>query len=265
MSARFTPEERAARLQARAAKARATGDGSITEARKLSERNWMGQPILVGHHSERKHRSDIAKMDAKMRKGVEAHREADNLERRAQAAAASTVVFSDDTDALGKLRANLAEAEAYHDGFKRVVACLRRTKDQEPRERAQAAIALGVDGEIVRRVVSFEASMGYLPSTTNTGAEVRRLQLRIQELESVSAKPAAGASFDGGRLEEADGRVRFFFDARQPDPVVDALKRAAFKWAPSVGCWQRMLTGNARLAADRLVAELGELRAVAAS
>lgn len=37
----------------------------------------MGQPILVGHHSERRHRRDIARIDSNMRKAVEESKKAD--------------------------------------------------------------------------------------------------------------------------------------------------------------------------------------------
>lgn len=41
-------------------------------ARDISERFHMGQPILVGHHSERKARKDKERMDAAQRKAIEA-------------------------------------------------------------------------------------------------------------------------------------------------------------------------------------------------
>lgn len=50
----------------------------------------LGQPILrVGHHSEGRHRRDLARIDSLMGKGVEQGREADEAERRARAASAT--------------------------------------------------------------------------------------------------------------------------------------------------------------------------------
>ena len=45
-----------------------------------------GQPILVGHHSERRHRRDIERMDNGMRKAVSAFKTAEYWQRRAAAA-----------------------------------------------------------------------------------------------------------------------------------------------------------------------------------
>lgn len=45
-----------------------------------------GQPVLMGHHSQRRHQNDLARMDRNMHKGVEAAAEAREFERRSRAA-----------------------------------------------------------------------------------------------------------------------------------------------------------------------------------
>src|SRR5436305_853670 len=74
----------------------------------------MGQPILVGHHSEKRHRRDIAKIDNGMRKTIELGGKsaaqasaADEIE--AQAAAA---IYDDDPDAIERLTEKIARMEA---------------------------------------------------------------------------------------------------------------------------------------------------------
>jgi hypothetical protein len=49
----------------------------------------MGQPILVGHHSEGRHRRALARNDTNMRKAIETGYRADSWERRAAAAEAN--------------------------------------------------------------------------------------------------------------------------------------------------------------------------------
>jgi hypothetical protein len=46
----------------------------------------MGQPILAGHHSERRHRKDLARADAHARAGLEAVRAGEYHQGRAEAA-----------------------------------------------------------------------------------------------------------------------------------------------------------------------------------
>lgn len=50
---------------------------------------------------------------------------------------------------------------------------------------------------------------------------------------------------------EAD-RIQFFFDGKPDREVIDFMKRKAFKWAPSVGAWQRQNTNNALYAVKEI-------------
>lgn len=71
-------EARAERAEQRAASTRATADN-------ISSMIPPGQPILVGHHSERHHRRDLDKIDRNMRKTIEESKKAERLHDRAEA------------------------------------------------------------------------------------------------------------------------------------------------------------------------------------
>lgn len=71
----------------------------------------FGQPILVGHHSERRHRAALAKHDSHMRKAIEAEKAAARA-RGAAESVGSAGISSDDPDAPDKLREKLAKLEA---------------------------------------------------------------------------------------------------------------------------------------------------------
>ena len=79
---------------------------------------------------------------------------------------------------------------------------------------------------------------------TNNNAEIRRVKARIEELSKRAEQTFSGWEFDGGHVEMnlEDNRLQVFFE----------LKSSGFRWAPSVGAWQRQLTDNAIRAADRL-------------
>ncbi|AUQ95963.1 hypothetical protein PhaeoP66_03221 [Phaeobacter inhibens] len=64
---------KADRLDGIAAKRAAQASAFSLAARDISERFAMGQPILVGHHSERKARRDKERMESAQRKAVKAH------------------------------------------------------------------------------------------------------------------------------------------------------------------------------------------------
>lgn len=54
-------------------------------------------------------------------------------------------------------------------------------------------------------------------------------------------------------LNKEMDRLQIFYPGKPEADTIKALKGAAFKWAPSVGAWQRQLTNNALEAAKRLI------------
>jgi len=80
-------EERADRLAERADRERTLSEGSYEASHKATEGIPFGQPILVGHHSEGRHRRDLARSDSHMRQSVEHGAKADRASERSDAAA----------------------------------------------------------------------------------------------------------------------------------------------------------------------------------
>lgn len=84
---------------------------------------------------------------------------------------------------------------------------------------------------------------------TSLRGKIKRLEAELRVVESSKERePLVG---DGWQIEEdiREGRVRIFFDEKPPEAVRSSLKRHGFRWARSVGAWQRQLTDNARIAA----------------
>lgn len=59
-------------------------------------------------------------------------------------------------------------------------------------------------------------------------------------------------------LNKALDRVQIIFPDKPSADERAILKREAFRWAPSIGAWQRQLTQNGVWAAERVIAKLGE-------
>lgn len=83
-------ERRAERYEMLAGKRAAESDEAYAKARAISDMIPMGQPVLVGHHSQRRHEKDLDRIHSNFGKSVEAGREAQKFERLAQVAATST-------------------------------------------------------------------------------------------------------------------------------------------------------------------------------
>lgn len=176
----------AARLERRqtwAAKAHDRSEQSLAAVRSLADQIPVGQPILVGHHSERRARRDAERIHSGMSRGVEELRLAQRHEARAEGIQRQldVAVYSDDPDACERLRERIAEAEAERDRRKRANR-LYRAGD------AEGLAAMGLDIEELRVRIATLPSYDRQPwpaySLTNIGARIRADKKRLAELEA---------------------------------------------------------------------------------
>lgn len=77
-------EDRAERMAGHAANAAARSEAAHSRASAIADGIPFGQPILVGHHSERRHRRDLDRIHNLHGKGFEEARKAEHFEHRAQ-------------------------------------------------------------------------------------------------------------------------------------------------------------------------------------
>lgn len=105
--------DRAERLRGWAVKRETQAEAAGRRAREISDMIPFGQPILVGHHSEGRHRRDLDRIQSGFQRSYESARmaerhrgRADEIERQAERS-----VYSDDADAVEKLEARIAERE----------------------------------------------------------------------------------------------------------------------------------------------------------
>lgn len=235
-------EARRNRLRARAAARTSDASAAIGTATRIASHIPPGQPILVGHHSERRHRRDLEKIDRAMRRSIEAQRAAEEASRRADAVGTAGI-SSDDPDALAKLRARLEERISQQDTW--------RTMNRLIRRGDVAGIAnMGYSAEAAASIVKDGPQPRY--RLANNSHEIRRLRDRIANLERAAARATKETDHPSGvRIVEnvEANRVQLFFPGKPDDETRRILKGYAFKWAPSVGAWQRYLSDAATRAA----------------
>lgn len=246
-------------LLAAANRRRAKSDELSTAGWEALQAIPFGQPILVGHHSEKGDRAYRGRAVRKIDKSVELSKEAEELETRA-AAVGTGGISSDDPEAVTKLEEQLAglkkahaqmlEVNVAYKAFKKDPATLDASTLPEPLK------------QIVRTWVprySWERAPFVKFQLSNSGANIRRIEKRIAELRAVAAAPAWGPFVGPGWLcEEHKDDNRIVFKFREiPSPEIRALLRSrAFLWSPSRGLWVRKVTGNAKFAAEQIIAKL---------
>jgi predicted ABC-type ATPase len=240
-------ESRAERLQRRGeAQWQASGD----EVRNIP----MGQPILVGHHSERRHRRALERQDRKARAAVATLDEAKAAAYAAKRA--GSAISSDDPDAVVALEAKIKAAEEARDLYKRA---------KRAHKKGGWAAVEKLEGVTARNLAVWkqtERLQEAFPSykTTNMSANIRRMKQRVESLRREAAReeaqPMRGPGFDVVEDRE-DNRIRLMFDGKPDKATRTKLKRAGFRWSPSAGAWQRQANANGRYAAKRIAKELG--------
>ena len=138
-------EAKAERLRGWSENAEKRSEVAYAQADAIASMIPMGQPILVGHHSERRHRKDLDRIDNGMRRSFEESAKAERMAERADniEAAAANAIYSDDADAIERLEAKIAGLEAERDRIKAYNAsCRKGARDVtllDERQQAQLA------------------------------------------------------------------------------------------------------------------------------
>jgi hypothetical protein len=249
-------QKKAARIdrqRKRAGKLRGEAEAAHTRARAIGDMIPMGQPILVGHHSQRRHERDLGKMQTAMSKSVDLTRAADRLERRAERAEKSDAVSSDDPEAIPKLRAKLADIDKSRARMRDANAAIRAGGDVAARLKG-----LGFSEKVAGELLAPDP-MGRIGfpayAMQNAASESARIKARIAELERRAAAPARTPETIGGAtISEADNRVRVVFPCVPSQAVRKELKGSGFHWSPKAGAWLRMTSNAAWGEAKRILA-----------
>ncbi|MCC6874296.1 MAG: DUF3560 domain-containing protein [Sandaracinaceae bacterium] len=246
--------ERRERLLKRAARADAEAKAAYKAGDVIAQGIPLGQPILVGHHSEKRHRRDLAKIDRAMRKSIDADKKAAELRHRA-ASVGTAGVSSDDPDAMEKLAEKLASLERDRDRMKAINAAFKRGGWPAVLDRQLVSAA---QVERLERDMTFVPGGTELPFPsyvfTNTSAEIRRVRLRLAELRAgpPTFEPIEGP---GWRIEARPeiNRVAVELDKKPAPDVIAKFKRGGWRWSPREGAWLRHLNQAGLSAAEQVI------------
>ena len=246
-------EARRQRLEDRADRLRSQSTALYNSAKEAASAIPFGQPILVGHHSEKRDRNYRARYCAKYEKAHELSKAAGEVAARADSVGKAGV-SSDDPDAVTKLLERLAPMKAQQERWVAANKLVRK------KDRAGLA-ALGYCEKMIATLFTpdFAGRIGFPDyQLTNNSANIRRIEQRIAHLEREAKRaaevPMTEQTVNGVRLVEnrEDNRMQLFFDGKPPAEIRQQLKAYGYRWAPSVGAWQRQLSNAARWSAQQI-------------
>lgn len=182
----------------------------------------MGQPILIGHHSEKRHRNDLKRIDNEMRKSIQESEKADYYRNKVDNIDNSKVISSDDPQAIEKLQARIEELEKAKEEVK-----------ARPHEWYE---------------------LPYL------NADIRRLKDRIKEIQELEELQFEDITFTGGKaiLNRDINRLQLLFDTKPDEETRTLLKGHGFKWSRYEQAWQRLYNRNGIYAVRYVIEKINE-------
>ena len=228
---------RRARLEARLERRRAWAAGrerqaaqAFTRASAIADQIPLGQPILVGHHSERRARRDQDRIHSAMSAGVAASKMATHHEAKAAGLAdqLERSVFTDDPDAIEVLEQRIARLEEDLARKKQANAAFRTTKGA-PGWAAAAGLSERVEAtaaEMMRQCPWIRLPF----DLTNDRATVRRLRQRVEEIQVRQARQQAVEDAGGTLVTVAGSYALVQFAERPDDDTLVALRAAGYTW-----------------------------------
>jgi predicted RNA methylase len=234
--------DRALRFADRAAKTGQKASGLFRQADKISERFYMGQPILVGHHSERGARAAQNRMHNKMDAALKEEKKAEYYSQRAESAEKNKSISSADEDAIVKLKAKLESLSKVQERMKQANKVVKASKLSDA-EKITKLQEQGFSEAKAKNLLEkdFAGRVGFPAyALQNNNAEMSRLKKRIEELSVKQSQQTQKIEFDGGEIVDnvAENRLQIFFDSKPDEATREKLKSNGFRWAPSAGAWQ---------------------------
>lgn len=243
MTRRERLERKVDRRDEWADKATQRSAAAFSAADRIAQAIPFGQPILVGHHSERHHRRDVARIEGGMRRGCEEQAKAQHHTEKAAGLAhqLATSIYSDDEDAVERLREKLAGLEAERDRIKAYnKSCRVAAKGGQP----FGDLTLLDEGQrkdllTTARVCPYQIGKGgSLPAyvLTNLGGNISRAKERLVDIERRAQRQAAAEEAGGVVIQRTgDDYCSVTFAEKPERSILDSLRAAGFFW--SGGRW----------------------------
>lgn len=218
-----------------------------------------GQPILVGHHSEKRQRRALERSRSRLRKVNELKEKAAHYDEKSKLV--NTAISSDDEHAIPKLKKKLAGLEHEHEKMKRVNLAYRQGKPIEQIDELSDEEKEGIKNEIDRGWKNCPYPTGWL---SNIRASIAAVKDRIERLEYRQSRPAQEPIYKSTytvKENKLDNRIYFLFKGKPAEEVRAVLKFYGFKWSSQRQAWIRMLNANGLAAAKHAMSKLDALEA----
>lgn len=201
-----------------------------------------GQPILVGHYSEKAHRRAIERSNNAMCRFVRESEKAAYYRQKAESVENNDNIYIGDDDAVERLRLKIAKLVAYQEQMKSANKIVRASKLSDL-DKIDGLVHLGISRDKAKYIVTNKILFpGY--ALTNNNAKINATKKQLDKAEALASKDDREYTIDDLTIDEcySENRVRIYFPGKPDDEMRTNLKRNGFRWAPSMGCWQAYIS-----------------------
>lgn len=215
-----------------AQKAGKRSDAAYAQSSNIVSGIPLGQPILVGHHSEGRARRDMERSNNAMSRSCAESKLAKHHESKADGLESmlNSAVFSDDDNAVEALEARIEHNEKIRDRMKSINALYKKGN-------VAGLAEIGVDYNQIKVNLAtagpYWGSAPHLPfELTNLGARIRTDKERLKTVKDQQERTEAARSSESGIAIEyyPNGYSKITFSEKPDRSVIDELKAAGFWW-----------------------------------
>ncbi len=216
-------EAKATRYRQLADKAHKESKTAFDASDKLGEMIPFGQPILVGHHSERMMRRNYERIHDLFGKGLELKDKAEHYEHKAELRENPRAVSSDDPEAIKKIQSEIDALENKRHYLKHEYQVIPGISDFK-------------EGSDHWRRIHLES----------ISRNIREKQKRIEALRQVQEMPSIDKTINNIRIltDKDENRIKLFFPSKPTPEIIKKLKENGFHWSPFNKAWQRMISNQ---------------------
>lgn len=212
-----------------------------------------GQPILIGHHSEKRHRRALERHDTNMRKSIEARDKAAHYRAQAEGVGKTgrggEAISSHDPDAVQKLTGKAGELSELREHMKKANAFFKKHKTLTGCDVPEQVIE---EGRRNMQVWGNVYSAPFPPySLQNLGARIRQATQRAETIEATPDLEGMSEQVGSATVSTDDGRVLLKFRARLSRDDYKRVRSAGFVWSPTRSAFVRRLSPGAVEVAKR--------------
>jgi hypothetical protein len=253
-------EARIERLREKADKMKSESVDAFRDARKIQDSIPMGQPILIGHYSEKRARRDRDRIDANIKKSIEKQGKAEYYDGKLEAAKNNKVISSDNPQAIELLEEKISKLKARQQKYKDMNKYYRKHKTMLGFEDLSDEKA-----EEINKRIDEDYSFNKKPAPSyilsNLNSMIKSTEKRLEQLKELDEMDYEEIEFDNCTVISNDetNRVEIHFGYKPDEDVRTMLKRKGFKWSRNNSCWQRMRNKNALYIAISLAKEIDEM------